>query len=169
MAYSSWSVVFGEIPSAAKWNILGTNDAHFYSFLGDNLAWQSWVPTFVNLSGGTLNFAKYIQIGKTVLYRWKYTLAGAGVAGDVTFTLPVAAHSNYSTTAVSPMGDVNFRDTGTDNFYGQVKWSSSGIAVIRAMAAGGTYLTNNTALSSTVPFTWANTDEIYAQGHYEAA
>ena len=31
MAYSAWSVVFGEqwLPSAAKWNILGTNDASF--------------------------------------------------------------------------------------------------------------------------------------------
>lgn len=29
MAYASWSVVFGEQPSAAKWNILGTNDADF--------------------------------------------------------------------------------------------------------------------------------------------
>lgn len=29
MAYSSWSVVFGEQPSAAKWNILGTNDSAF--------------------------------------------------------------------------------------------------------------------------------------------
>lgn len=29
MAYSSWSVSFNEQPSAAKWNILGTNDASF--------------------------------------------------------------------------------------------------------------------------------------------
>lgn len=29
MAYSSWSVVYGEVPSAAKWNILGANDASF--------------------------------------------------------------------------------------------------------------------------------------------
>ena len=29
MAYASWSVSFGEKPSAAKWNILGTNDASF--------------------------------------------------------------------------------------------------------------------------------------------
>ncbi len=35
MAYSAWSVVFGEQPSAAKWNILGTNDAGFYD--GTNL------------------------------------------------------------------------------------------------------------------------------------
>lgn len=29
MAYAAWSVSFGEQPSAAKWNILGTNDASF--------------------------------------------------------------------------------------------------------------------------------------------
>lgn len=29
MAYTAWSVVFGEQPSASKWNILGTNDAGF--------------------------------------------------------------------------------------------------------------------------------------------
>lgn len=29
MAYVAWSVVYGEQPSAAKWNILGTNDASF--------------------------------------------------------------------------------------------------------------------------------------------
>lgn len=29
MAYQTWSVVFGEQPSASKWNILGTNDASF--------------------------------------------------------------------------------------------------------------------------------------------
>lgn len=29
MAYTAWSVTFGEQPSPAKWNILGTNDASF--------------------------------------------------------------------------------------------------------------------------------------------
>lgn len=29
MSYQSWSVVFSEQPSAAKWNILGSNDASF--------------------------------------------------------------------------------------------------------------------------------------------
>lgn len=29
MAYQSWSVVFGEQPSASKWGILGSNDASF--------------------------------------------------------------------------------------------------------------------------------------------
>lgn len=38
MAYSSWSVIFGEQPSAAKWNILGTNDAGFND--GTAFAWR---------------------------------------------------------------------------------------------------------------------------------
>lgn len=29
MSYTAWSVAFSEQPSAAKWNILGTNDASF--------------------------------------------------------------------------------------------------------------------------------------------
>lgn len=36
IAYASWSVVFGEQPSASKWNILGTNDAEFNSLIQRN-------------------------------------------------------------------------------------------------------------------------------------
>lgn len=34
MAYVAWSVVFGETPSASKWNILGTNDQGFFDGTG---------------------------------------------------------------------------------------------------------------------------------------
>lgn len=34
MAYVAWSVVFGEQPTAAKWNILGANDASFHDGTG---------------------------------------------------------------------------------------------------------------------------------------
>lgn len=38
MSYQVWSVVFGEQPSASKWNILGSNDASFNdgTGIGDN-------------------------------------------------------------------------------------------------------------------------------------
>lgn len=36
MGYVAWSVVFGEQPSAAKWNILGTNDSSFNDGTGLN-------------------------------------------------------------------------------------------------------------------------------------
>jgi len=39
MSYTAWSVVFGEQPTAAKWNQLGTNDAGFKDGTNiDNLA-----------------------------------------------------------------------------------------------------------------------------------
>ena len=44
MTYAAWSVVFGEQPSAAKWNILGTNDSSFNDSTGINLQYN-------NLSG----------------------------------------------------------------------------------------------------------------------
>lgn len=36
--YSAWSVVFGEQPTASKWNILGTNDASFDERIGSNFS-----------------------------------------------------------------------------------------------------------------------------------
>lgn len=35
--YQSWDVVAFEQPTAAKWNILGDNDEHFHSFIGDDI------------------------------------------------------------------------------------------------------------------------------------
>jgi len=169
MAYASWSVVYGEQPSAAKWNILGTNDAHFYSFLGANLAWQSWTPTFTNLSGGTIQFAKYTQVGKTVNYYLKYQLAGAGVAGAVKFTLPVTPSSMYDQLGISLMGIAHYRDAGTASFEGLVLYDSGSTVECRVNGAAATYVTTGNLLSSTIPFTWANTDQIHATGTYEAA
>lgn len=59
MAYTAWSVVFGEQPSAAKWNQLGANDALFYSFLGDT---ATGFP--VQIVG---NSATAVNTGTTVL------------------------------------------------------------------------------------------------------
>lgn len=56
MAYASWSVVFGEQPSAAKWNILGTNDASFNDGTGilDTAVFkQVKVGTFTITADGT--------------------------------------------------------------------------------------------------------------------
>lgn len=167
MAYSSWSVTFGEQPSAAKWNILGTNDAHFYSFLGDNLAWQTWTPTLTNLSGGAQTFSKYTTVGKTIHFRFKYTLGGAGVAGLVGFTLPVAMATGYgSDDGQSIESRVLFRDTGSSVHFGAAAMGSSTRLDLFALNASGTYLTT-TATTSTIPFTWANTDIIDVSGTYE--
>lgn len=51
MAYNAWSVTFGEQPSIAKWNYLGTNDAGFYD--GTNLPTSSAAKTTVSTNQST--------------------------------------------------------------------------------------------------------------------
>lgn len=44
MAYAAWSVIAGEQPTAAKWNILGTNDASFNDGSGLAFTTNNVVP-----------------------------------------------------------------------------------------------------------------------------
>jgi hypothetical protein len=134
---------------------------------GSSWVWQTWSPTLTNLSGGTLVYAKYVQIGKTVHCRFLYTLAGAGVAGAVMATLPVSANSQYATANFFE-GSVMLRDTGTIIYPGLVAWTSATTVEFQALIANAAYLQAG-GISSTVPHTWANTDQIQASFSYEAA
>lgn len=130
---------------------------------GASWGWQSWTPTLTNLSGGTINYAKYIQIGKTVHFRFKYTLAGAGVSGLPRMTLPVTANADYAA-------------VDTYHFTGQFQDATGFIWVILSYMASTTaidlgYLNTSANLastSSTTPFTWAVSDTIKISGTYEA-
>ena len=55
MAYAAFSVVFGEQPSAAKWNILGTNDAGFDTYIGNgtNAIQQVQMTNYSAVATGT--------------------------------------------------------------------------------------------------------------------
>ena len=58
MAYAAFSVVFGEQPSAAKWNILGSNDASFNDGTGiANAAITTKQITATGLIAGVQNTA----------------------------------------------------------------------------------------------------------------
>jgi hypothetical protein len=128
-------------------------------------AWQSWTPTFVNLSGGTLTFAKYQQVGKTVRFKLKYVLGGAGVSGSVSFTLPVAPNSNIDSRIILGQG---YGSTSSGAFNNLFVYTDGTTGFLFAANAAGTYLTA-AALSATVPITWASGSIIAFQGSYEAA
>lgn len=64
MAYQSWSVVYGEQPSAAKWNILGTNDAGFND--GTGIADDAITAPKINF-GGSGTGVWWEEIGRTTL------------------------------------------------------------------------------------------------------
>lgn len=63
MAYASWSVAFGEQPSAAKWNILGTNDASFNNGTGLPTAGAvaSYVATSETVASSTYSDLATVQ------------------------------------------------------------------------------------------------------------
>ena len=131
-------------------------------------AWTTWTPTFTNMSGGTLTYAKYTQVGKTVSFRFKYILAGAGVTNDIVYTLPVSANSDYVDNNTESVGTCSFRDSGTALHVGFNSILSATTASLRYQNAAATSLTSQ-SISTTLPFTWASTDEVYAEGSYEAA
>lgn len=115
MAYASWSVTFGEQPSAAKWNVLGTNDAYFDSLVGSGTAWASWSPTYANITVNTGTVvARFQALGKNVRARWSLTCgADTAIATGNTVSLPAtSAHPNNTV-----IGLVFLFDTSTSNRY----------------------------------------------------
>lgn len=111
MAYASWSVVFGEQPSAAKWNILGTNDASFNDGTGIALgssstlgAMRNYCFRAYNSVSTTLTDATFVKILlATESYDYNNNFASS------TYTAPVAGvyHFNgsvtYATAVATPV------------------------------------------------------------------
>jgi hypothetical protein len=139
----------------------------FYSHESNPLAFPqyfTWAPTLGNLSGGTQNYAVFSIENKTVTFSWKYTLAGAGVAGSVTYTPPVTAAAEYD--AGVTLGNARFKDasSGQNNGWTEIVSTSSFALVVGK--SDGTYL-DAAGLSSTIPFNWAVSDTIYVTGSYK--
>ena len=166
MSYAAWSLVYGEQPSTAKWNILGTNDSHFHDFLGDNLEWQSWTPALSNLTlgNGTIN-AKYAQVGKTVFCRFSFRLGTTSAVGSSpNFSRPVTS----ATTLTGIIGACLLVDLGASSYYGSFYYINTTAVGIACTTGGGTY-GGLTGITAAVPFTWGSTDYIAGHFSYEAA
>lgn len=181
MAYASWSVVFGEQPSAAKWNILGTNDASFNDGTGigavltnSNLsttagelggAWTSWTPTLSGrfTNGDWTKNCKYLQVGKTVFAKFAITSTDAtpmaGGSVDCIFTLPVTTVALTNTSNLQTLGEVNMYDGSSLVTVAQVLWTSTTTATIRSKDDSATGVTN-VPITSTTPWTWNSGDEM---------
>lgn len=176
MAYTAWSVVFGEQPSAAKWNLLGTNDAYFNDFLtgAQGTAWATWSPTWTNITlGNGVVTAKYTQVGKTVKFKLKlvWGTTTSQTAVDPQFTLPTTSTTdgqNYL-----PVGIAGANDTSAStNYMFTLGYFGSTKVVFNYAAyngaAGGLAGTTIGGVTATVPATWATGDTWWAQGEYEA-
>lgn len=166
MGYNSWNVSFGEQPSAAKWNLLGANDAYFDSLIGSGTAWASWSPSYVNITvnDGTV-VSVYQQIGKIVHGVWKITCGGStSIANANTISLPITANSHFS--AGGHMGNAYLKDSSTGDLYAGFCF----LASTTTMAVHWPLYSGNNAQTTTNFLIAEATNDIYSVSFtYEAA
>lgn len=127
-----------------------------------NAAWTTFTPTVsggLTVGNGTWS-AGYMQIGKTVHLRIRFTLGTtSAVTGALSLGLPV-------TGALASYGVGLLTAGGTS--YPATLLSGTTSVNIYAQNAAGTYLTR-TNTSATIPGTWASTDSFNLAITYEAA
>ncbi len=137
---------------------------------GSAWGWADWTPAWTNFTvgNGVLNYANFQQVGKTTLFKVKFTLGTtSAVTGLITFSSPVTLNGDYTTVNDGIDGLVHLVDTGTNLFYGSLAWASSTTIAVYSQNAASTSLLR-ASTSSTVPMTWASTDVIQISGFIEA-
>jgi len=157
MVWNTDTWTAGEEPPASTWNARIRDN---FKAIGD--AWTSFTPTTTNitLGNGTLTSA-YLQAGKWVEFRIALVLGStSAITGSPTFTLPVTALATRRVNALLQMFDSSAA-AATAYKVGAAFNSSTTVLLLRDDASA--------VLSSTVPFTWATSDELVITGTYEAA
>jgi hypothetical protein len=130
-------------------------------------AWQTWAPT---LQGGWANgngtwSAQFCQIGKIVHVYGKFTVGSTTTKGsDMRLSVPVTARSFSQTfdcyAAIGSPAQVQYSNI--------IRLETTTQFRILAQDSNATYL-RPTAVTATVPATWATNDQIAFQMTYEAA
>lgn len=122
-----------------------------------------WTATLANLTLGNGTLATtYIQSGKWVDYRFKFTLGSTSAVGTgPTFTLPVAPHAGY-VAFTDLLGDGILRDNSALQ-YRAAAWLTGG-STVQIIHSSTTLVT----ITATVPFTWTTPDVLSISGRYEA-
>lgn len=132
-------------------------------------AWTSWTPTWSNITlgtGGSTNTGSYVQLGKTVHFRARFTIGntGSSVSGDVILTLPVNAKTPAQLNGQAVATD----SSGAGDFFLQPIITNTSQCQFRALNTAGTYAAH-ALISPTVPFGWSPGDTLTVDGTYEAA
>lgn len=124
-------------------------------------AWATFTPSRTNITiGNGTEVSKTITHGKLVVWHYDLTLGStSSIGGDLKLTLPATSVAYGGAGAVN-LGMANLFDSSAGRVYAaNVQWNTTADVVIRPSASDLTYTYYVTG-SSTVPFTWATSDEI---------
>lgn len=157
------SNLFANIPDGS------VTPADLVSGTGTSWAWQSWTPTWTNLTvGNGTNTSVYLQVGKTVFFRLSFVLGSTSSVGtNPVATIPITS-KNYDLLFIYAHGNYVDVSAGNDNFPAFATYGSTTEMNLYAQGVSGSNVRLQ-GLTSTVPFTWATGDKIGLQGFYEAA
>lgn len=136
---------------------------------GSTWVWQAYTPTYNNftLGNGTVA-AKYAQTGKTVRAEGLITLGSTSSVGStMDISLPVTANARYTSNYVIGMLD-SYDQSANTHYQGYFQTTSTAIMRPYWFNASATYTTWAFS-SSTVPYTWTTSDQIFWSVEYEAA
>jgi hypothetical protein len=132
-------------------------------------AWTSWTPSLENLNVGTTGVVRaiYTKIGNTVHFQFKAFLGGTGISvGDIKFSVPVNASSNYTDNTIS-VGAGFCREDGSTRSTTIGRFENAAEIRLLQITVSGDYL-GLAVISSTTPHTWAAGDVISLSGTYES-
>lgn len=144
MAYASWSVVFGEQPTASKWNILGTNDASFND--GTGIGTNAIAAASLKTSAIKLGYAEITaSISGVATSTSDVDMTGV----TVTVTVPAGGRDLF---IISAGGNYQ-QSGGIDTIYGVIKIKES-TTVLNS--------TNVTPSAANLPYGWTVTHRVSA-------
>lgn len=127
--------------------------------------WSAYTPTWTAsvsnpVIGNATQDCKFKQEGKTVHFRMHLTMGSTTTFGSGSwgFTLPVTPASDQTAPAF-------YSDSSAGTRWAGSCWITQASGIFRTF---GPIDTGNTGVSSTYPYTWAQSDEIVISGVYEA-
>ncbi len=133
MGYTAWSVVFGEVPSATKWNLLGSNDDSFNDGTGvadDALLTRHFADNQVDVAQLTSTLDCWKELGRD-------TLSGTGTQLEVGFTAKKYLMVIAAFCANTSGTDGNFKFNGDTGVNYAQQYSSNHGAVTLDPSTGG--------------------------------
>ena len=144
----------------------GLGTAALADFIGG--AWTAFTPT-MSLGwalGNSAYTAVHFEAGRLTVFTLEITVGSSATKGtQMAIALPPVA----AVAAGLIMATAVFQDVGSATYAAaHVAYTTTNI-FLRPQLASGTYVTLETDVTSTVPFTWATGDKIRAWGLYEAA
>ncbi len=124
----------------------------------------SWTPTGSWVSNSTYTGTQR-RMGQYLLGTFKVATSAAPTAAALTITLPAGRtiDTTYmvdTNAALQLVGQGSVLDGGTQFYQTQVAYNSTTTVIVQSSNASGTYATTATSVSSTVPITFGNTDEV---------